>query len=36
MVRRKLSSKENEKYGQKIIRKCIGYEDVNGNKTAQY
>jgi hypothetical protein len=36
MVRRTLSSEENEKYVQKIVRTCIGYEDVNGNKTAQY
>jgi hypothetical protein len=36
MVRRVLSSEENEKYVQKIIRTCTGYEGVNGNKTAQY
>jgi hypothetical protein len=36
MVRRMFRSEGNEKYMQKFIWTCIGHEDVNGNKTAQY
>jgi len=36
MVRRKLRREEREKYIQKFTWTWIGYEDVIGNRTAQY